>query len=449
MKPNNIQSAKLNKILFSKFGEGTFNLTSGAIKLMTFVIPYVSLDGRILCDDLFMRYRFHFQIKTLNRIIEELKELQLISEKDGFLYSHFHTLDCKDGINTLAVFHTPSFIQLKKAQKRLFFYIYTKGNPAVDFYVEHLYTNTYHTSEINYYKNFKEVSTDLIDLVEQGLIEVQIHDTWYNSNHGDFGDKLREYCSFDKDYKRKKRMNKVEKHLLGFRISPTLLNDTIQNIALSYEMELLSDKHFVALKFVRKESVSQLIEFQTDLFNRFNQYGVMIYRESINQYFEDEGGDLPYFDRPKKTKVSKRFKNRYLIPYLTELIVAIFTETSTSSNKLLEFFSTPANLDALIAYFNEIAIVDYQFLLVESLEKHHVTLEDLQKIVETLELQNSGIETLVKSINQVMKDFETLLPKTFPSVRKKLMHECALERILTNRKALTTFLKNTHLNAFF
>ncbi|WMT20824.1 hypothetical protein [Parageobacillus toebii] len=59
---------------------------------MLYTIPYVAKDGRIYCDRQQILNDLYMQHKTLNRVISELKLLGLLSEKDGFLYSHFHVL---------------------------------------------------------------------------------------------------------------------------------------------------------------------------------------------------------------------------------------------------------------------------------------------------------------------------------------------------------------------
>lgn len=84
----NAKTTKLSRELFFKIANGTENVSNNAINFMLFTIQFVAKDGRIYCSKDTIQRDLHLQNKTLNRIIYELKGLNLLSEKEGvFIFS--------------------------------------------------------------------------------------------------------------------------------------------------------------------------------------------------------------------------------------------------------------------------------------------------------------------------------------------------------------------------
>ena len=435
-------TAKLNNKLFFNIGNGSINVTKNAMNFMLFTINYVARDGRIVCNNETIRSSLHFQNRTFNSVIEHLKSLELLSEKDGYLYSHFHVLPTGDRtmeyLQNLSVFSSSKVFALSKTQKRFLFYIAaaTKIGSVHSINVESLYKNQYQKYVISYFENYQDLTKTLFTLVEQGLLEVLINKKWYNDESVNFKEVFNTYCGYDADKHKKSRMNTHTKHIIGLRVNEKITNEVRPNKANYVELENLSYQNYIAYDLISEKTLNYIIGIQNELFSSFGLFGLSLYREALEGYFSTAMSDVYYHEHAfENSKVVNTLVDFYLLPNL----IGVITRASSSNEPISDidkFFNEPANLSQLVKYYLEKAkeCNDHIILLEEALERNGVSIKDLTKIPISKETVFTNAWTALDTkVDGIYQSIAKHLHAISPTNLKAIVRAWAKEGIISQR----------------
>jgi len=273
-KLNRSKTAKLDSELFFKIGNGKLDISSNAINFMLLTINHVAKDGRIYCKHDVIRQELILQHKTLNRVINELMELNLLSERDGFLYSHFHVLsngekEDKGYVRNIKAFTSDEILSLNKTKKRLFLYVASFARMGVPkkVSVEALYSNKYH-SGVNYIESYQELAEILFDFVRKGLFVVFINGKRFDNKSADFEEEFHAYCGYDY-VTGKKRMSMKREHQIGITLHESLVKVGNSNESSKAEFRYYADENHIYHEVMRSSTIPYFITVQNELFNSF------------------------------------------------------------------------------------------------------------------------------------------------------------------------------------
>ncbi|WP_274307969.1 hypothetical protein [Solibacillus daqui] len=456
---NRSKTAKLNRKLFFKFGNGTIDISKSALSYMFYTITFIGKDGRIFCDADMIRTALLFQHKTYNRVIEELKGLGLLVEVNNQLYSRFHVLS--DGektdssyIRNLAIFTSPEVASLTKNQKRFFIYIATAGlltGPAQYVSVESLYSNKYHNG-VNYIESYHDLNEILSVLVGKGLIDVQIDGKFYDKNSPDFEVIFHAYCNYNK-ITRKQRMSKKRTHRIGLRVHLPLLNkaNVVPNTSSHFEIEMLAINNYISPKNFREDTIHKFVGIQNDLFKLFGVNGIKIYREALVTYFEKEQLNILYYDQfadPKTTKAINTMVDFYLLPNVQQLIVQA-ASVQEPTNELDSYFAEKENLVKLVHYFNSKSSDNHKVLLDEQLELCGVDLQALVAVESNKNRTESAWFALHEQVELMYNHARYDENIVSIGYQKRVIRQWAKEGILSRKELLKQVIEKLHAKLTF
>lgn len=439
----NAKTAKLSRELFFKIANGTKNVSKNAINFMLFTIQFVAKDGRIYCSKDTIQRDLYLQNKTLNRIIFELKELNLLSEKEGFLYSHFHVLSNGDKgdssyVRNIEALTSKEVLSLSKIKKRFFLYVASFASigtvKAVS--VEALYSNKYH-SGVNYIESYQELTEVLFSLVKKGLLVVYINDKCYDEKSKNFESHFHSYCGYNNET-RKKRMSKTREHKIGLKIHDRLLNKVIKNESSKHEFHYFADLNSIYYEVMRPETIPMFVDVQNKLFNLFGTVGVELYRHALISYFSTEQENVLYhdlFSSKTGTKAVNTMVDFYLVKNIQQIISNVLNNEQANST-VETYFKKDENLAELVNYFIEISSDDHKVILEEKLEQKGI---ELKSLVQSIPQQN-GIENhwllLNEHISDIYCQIDVSAEQLSSAYKKKVIRQWASEGILARKEIL-------------
>lgn len=455
-----VKTAKLNQQLFFSLSNGSVNVSKSSLLFMLHAINYVAKDGRIYLTPFKIRQILNIQQKTYIRVVQELTDLQLLSEQDGFLYSHFHVLsggDKKDAtyIKNLAVFTSPLIKNLTKNQLRFFMYVASRGlinGVAKSVAVESLYSNKYHNG-VNYIESYQDLVDILVTLVSKGLIEVIIKDKVYNENFvKEFEADFFDFCGY-KHNLRKKRMSKIQKHVIGLRVNPSVTKEeyVVANESSRREIEYYADLNCFFHTHLRENTIPLFIDVQNKLFTRFGLIGVKMYRHALVTYFSVEKDNVIYHDLYADENTSKAV-NTMVNFYLMKDIIGIIANAASlapAENEIIEYFKNEVNLISLVDYFNTFSSDDHKILLDEALENVGVSIDMLtKKIKNDNPTENCWLhlQSKISNLYGTIKYPKSILSESF---QKSVMRHWAKEGIFTRKELLNQAVKKLKSNIIF
>ncbi|MFF5995202.1 hypothetical protein AAGS61_10645 [Lysinibacillus sp. KU-BSD001] len=457
----NSKTAKLSQKIMFQLANGSVDISKSALQFMLYTINFVAKDGRIYSTLEEIKHALNFQNKTLVRVITELKELNLLTQKNEFLYSKFHVVVGKEKaeesyVRNLKAYTSPAVLNLNKNELRLFLYIATRGiiNGVVKkSTVESLYSNVTHKG-VNYIDSYFSLASALNVLISNDLIEVFIEgQVFKKSNVAAFMPTLHAYCGYQ-EKARKKRMSKIKKHVIGFRINPVLSQK--ENIrpseAARREIEYYADQNGFFHTQMRPETIPIFIKnVQDQLFDRFGMVGVEMYRQALVTYFSTEGDNVIYHDLYADENSSKAINTMvdfFLLPSIIKVIAAAASSVP-SKDEIVMYFKNKENLLALVDYFNEKASDNHLILLDEALEEVNVLLSDLVKTVPTLNpTENSWFLLQAKTLKiyKTVNYKQSLLSTEF---QKRLVRQWAKEGLFTQKHLLNAVVKTLKSKVVF
>ncbi|MEX3623633.1 hypothetical protein [Viridibacillus arvi] len=437
------KTAKLDRELFFKIANGTLDISNSAINFMLFSIQFVSKDGRIYCKREEIRSHLYIQNKTFNRVINELVHLNLLSEKEGFLYSHFHVLSNGDKndpgyVRNIKALTSKEVLSLNKTRKRFFLYAasFTSMGTIKSVSVEALYSNKYY-SGVNYIESYQELAETLFYLVSKGLLVVYINGKPFDDSTKDFKSQFHAYCGYDSD-KRKKRMSKTREHKIGLKINDQLLNTINPNESSKAEFRYFADMYHIYHEVMRPETIPLFIDVQNKLFELFGVVGVELYRHALVSYFATEQENVLYhdlFSNEAGTKAVNSMVDFYLIKNIEQIISKVLTNEQTDS-KVETYFRNDENLAKLVSYFIEISSDDHKVMLEGNLEQHGIDLKELVQSVPQQNVIENHWLLLDKHISDIYYQIGVSTEQVTPEYRKKVIRQWASDGILARKEML-------------
>jgi hypothetical protein len=379
------KTAKLDRELFFQIGNGNLKISGNAINFMLYTINYVAKDGRIYCEPSQIRKRLNMQYKTWKRVISELKLLNLLSEKDGFLYSRFHVLSNgekhdKGYVQNIKALTSNEILSLNKKKKRLFLYVasFSRMGIAKSVSVESLYSNKYH-SGVNYIESYQELADILIEFVQKGYFVVYINGQRYDETSSDFEQALHSYCGYN-PVTGKARMSKTKKHKIGIQIHEQLTKEVSPNQSSKEEFKYFATQYHIYHELLRPETIPFFISVQNELFDLFGTVGLELYRQALISYFSAEEENVLYHDLmsdQNETKAINTMMDFYLIKDIQNIILNVLTENKNEEDPITQYFMDKNHLSELVRYFVQKSSDNQKILLDSELEKHGIQLSEL------------------------------------------------------------------------
>lgn len=442
---NGSKTAKLDRELFFKIGNGKLDISSNSMNFMLFTINHVAKDGRIyykhevFCRELFLQH------KTLNRVINELMELNLLSEKDGFLYSHFHVLsngekDDKGYVRNIEAFTSEEILSLNKTKKRLFLYVASFARMGVPkkISVEALYSNKYHTG-VNYIESYLELADILFDFVRKGLFVVYINGKRFDNKSADFEKEFHAYCGYDY-VTGKKRMSMKREHQIGITLHESLVDSILPNESSKAEFRYFADENQIYHEVMRNSTIPYFITVQNELFNSFEMAGLELYRNSLVSYFTTEKENVLYHDlhaNEKETKAVNTMVDFYLIKDIQQVILNVLTATDpTNFSSVENYFKNEECLAELVRYFIQKSSDDHKVVLEEQLDKYGIQLESLISDVPQQSIFENSWSVLNESVNDIFNQFDFDEDHFTIERKKHVVRQWAKEGILARKEKL-------------
>lgn len=453
---DNTKTAKLNRELLFKISNGMLDISNNAINFMLVTIKWVAKDGRIYCDKDSIRNQLFMQNKTFNRVINELTQLKLVSEKEEFLYSHFHVLsngNKKDPgyLRNISVLTSPKILSLNKTKKRFFLYAasFSAMGTIKSVSVEALYSNKYH-SGVSYIESYQELAEVLIEFVKEGYLVVFINGKRYDDKSIDFENQLHTYCGYNR-VSRKKRMSKTREHKIGIKIHERFLSSIVPNESSKAEFQFFADKYHIYYEVMRPKTIPLFINIQNQLYNLFEAVGVELYRHALVAYFAEEQENVLYHDLildGNDTKAVNIMMDFYLIKNIEQIITNVLTKEKVES-EIEQYFKENKNLEGLVRYFIEVSSDDHKIILEAELEKCGVDLESLvQSVPQQNVLENQWL-LFKKHISPIYDQIEFKTEKISAEYKKNMIRKWASEGILTRKEMLKQAVQKLKEQALF
>lgn len=437
------KTAKLDRELFFQIAKGNIHISSNAINFMVYTIKYVAKDGRIYYSLDEIRNGLYMQHKTLARVVNELTSLNLVSEEDGFLYSHFHVLSNGDkvdkgyirNINTLT---STDFLSLDKKKKRFFLYAASFARMGVPktVSVEALYSNKYH-SGVNYIEGYQELTEILFEFVQKGYLVVYINGHRYDNTTVDFQSKFHAYCGYNPETG-KKRMFRKRTHKIAIKIHEQLLQEVIANESSKEEIKYFANEYNIYHEVMRPETIPFFISIQNDLFERFGVAGLELYRHALVSYFSTEQENVLYHDlvtKEDETKAVNTMMDFYLLKNVQDIIVKVATE-KVGLDSVELYFAEERNLSMLIQYFIEKSSDNHKVLLDAEFEKYNMTLEQVINTATNIPVMKEGWSLLNRHISDIYGQFDFESDCTTLVQQKEVIRQWAAEGILAQKHSL-------------
>lgn len=409
------KTAKFDRDLFFNIGKGNLPITGNAINFMLYTMPYVAKDGRIYCSKQQIRIALYLQHKTLNRVISELKLLGLLSEKDGFLYSHFHVLsngekEGKGYMKNIKAFTSNDILFSNINKKRFFLYIASFSRIGVPklVSVEALYSNKYH-SGVDYIESYQELCEILFEFVQKGYFVVYINGQRYDNTSSDFEQVFHSYCGYDQ-VTGKQRMSKIKKHKIAIQIHDKLATktETVANQSSKEEFKYFAEQYNIYHELMRPETIPFFINIQNELYDLFGTAGVDLYRHALVSYFSTEEENVLYHDlmsNKNETKAANALMDFYLMKDVQSIIVNVLAKENTNDS-IVQYFMNKNHLSNLINYFVQKSSDNHKILLDEALEEHNIQLDDLVKKSFDLNTMNNHWMLLNNHISDIYQHIQ-------------------------------------------
>ncbi|WP_121616802.1 hypothetical protein [Virgibacillus halodenitrificans] len=419
------KTAKLDRELFFCIGNGTLPITGSAINFMLYTINFVAKDGRIYCANSKMLKDLCMQHKTLNRVIGELKLLNLLSEKNGFLYSHFHVLSSGDKgdkgyIQNIHTLNSNDIFALNIKKKRFFIYVCSFARMGIpkSVSVEALYSNKYH-SGVNYIENYQELSEILFEFVQKGYFVVYINGNRYDKDSSNFEEVFHSFCGYD-SLNGKQRMSKIEKHKIGLQIHENLTERIQPNQSSKEEFKYYANQYHIYHELMRPETIPFFINIQNELFDLFGTVGVDLYRHALISYFSAEEDNVLYHDlisNKNETKAVNTLVDFYLIKDVQDVIVNVLAKEKTDES-IIQYFMNESYLSKLVQYFVQKSSDNQKILLDAALDAQGIQLNELVEMVPNDNIMDNHWLLLQNHISNI---YEHILLKNVDKRNQQLI----------------------------
>lgn len=382
MKNKSSKTAKLDRELFLRIGKGELPITGNAINFMLHTINFAAKDGRIYRKPYQVKKQLNMQDKTFKRVIRELKLLSLLVEKEGFYYSRFHVLANEEKENegyvgNIKALNSDDILSLNIKKKRFFLYVASFLNVGLptSLAVGALYKNKYH-SGINYIQSYRELSKILFEFVRKGYFDVFIHGKKYDKNSTDFEGVFHKHCGYDQG-RGKQRMTK-RKNIIGIGVSKEIGENINSNQSDREEFFYYAEKNHIYHEILRAKTIRSFISVQNELFDKFGEVGVDLYRHAFATCFSIEQEMVLHYDfisDEKETKAVDVLMEFYLIKDVQEVIINVISGKKV--NQATHYFTKADRLSELVLYFIQKSSDNQKILFDAELEVHGIRLSDL------------------------------------------------------------------------
>lgn len=360
---NNTQTAKPSRKRIFDFGKGELNISGSTMDFLMYISPYVDLDGRInkplsdICEALNM------QGNTLNLVLREAQLNYLLYKKGEYYYSKFHIhTDGSDRsytyIKPLEVFSSPTILNYSLRYKRLFYYFV--GSTLLGQWhavsIENLYRNNFRKDDnvgIDYFYSLKEVKTALIQLVSDGLIEIelaykdkQISKPILLSNNVNKTELENIFNSYY-DFKRTS-LQKCKKRLLRVRVARNHVKNSLQINASYEEFIRAAADRYIAWEKINRTNINYFIGYKNELYLAAGETGLRIYRKALKAYLQNESINILYFDQRKK--LANYFMDYYLLKEIKKILTALAVQQKYMKNAFQKTYDQQWKFNLCNAY---------------------------------------------------------------------------------------------------
>ncbi|WP_138420898.1 hypothetical protein [Aquibacillus sediminis] len=405
--------SKLSRGLLRDVAKGHTRLSKPAIDFIAFLTQFVDFDGRINMDLDIARRELNLDRRVFNRVLSELKTAtvngkNLLIYESGHFMSNFHT--SSNGETTyqkyIPVILSDEVRNLTKKQTLLFYYILTCNvrNQSTKIAIENLYKNELHDEEFGMwiYDDYKSVAEDLFKLFDKNLIELRIPKGFFgfedlNNMDPKYKDRFHEVCEYVDDKKKRTSPKKKQKHKIGLKINTKLFNQqVIKNKSSEMEIRLLAERYHMYHEEMQEKTINTMIDWKNGLIEKFGEEGLVIYRKTLEKYFEEKHEYIIYYDL--HDNAVNYFVDFYLLEEIKNVIVKKARAEIKSAQK--------NNLSNFVGYFTK-----------NSSDEHKILIDqDIRKLYEEGANQ--------KTFNELSKDIELLYKEHENVVKQAFIKEC-------------------------
>jgi hypothetical protein len=380
--------AKPRHDLVFDFAKGNLKIAGSTMDLLMFVSPYVDIDGRIIIPLETARRALNMQLKTLTLAIHQALENDLLYKKNGHYYSRFHmnvgkSVSGLTYLKLLQEYSSPTLLNYSLNLKRLFYYFasFTKIGTKKKVTIENLYKNELHTNTfgISYFDTFKDLAKAMLTLIKDDQIQVQL----IQDEQSNIGTLLTHdtpelektfYAFFGKAKEQNERTSviKREKHKIKVQLSNRVIQNEVRVVASETEFRLYADTHGICWEDMNLSTKNFLFAYKSDLYNRFGEVGLSIYRKSIQSYLKEHADSVLYHDLIKN-KTANYVMDFYILKEVKEIIIG-----AARHQNILKGLKMSSHLLCNGYLINSKDVPEYlQYFMTKGSDNHQVQLDDL------------------------------------------------------------------------
>lgn len=405
-------------------------LNTISLRIMPLLAGESDFDGQLQISVEDIKEKGYMTKKLVPSAIEGLLNIGLLrKDENGKLYNLFstHTEPNNKGfyyVNIFKFFSKDIFKSMYKSRIKLLFYLIGAKIPGTwhSVAVEKLYRNKTIDGKLalNFFEDFDDLMSNLIPLVNSGIIEVKLgkQPVTLSKNTQNLKEKIYAFCGkYDAKSRKKRTRGEKDGHVLHIRISDEVLKEKTtvydeDRRPTLRDLERIATKYDYSLDVFPQESLEEVHMVKHKIFKEFGSLGVTIYREALESFFAHNSHSFARLMNNKE--FGKVIKNHYVAPRihmeLTKLIEKIDIKRElTKTEPFLRYFTDEAYLDDLVIFDNNMKQVHEDFYT-EAKENSTVWNQFAQKVksiyqkeaasgnkpAEVLELAMKGVLTSKK-----------------------------------------------------
>ncbi|MEB9673235.1 MULTISPECIES: hypothetical protein [Bacillus cereus group] len=308
------------------------NLSTIATRLIAPLAMVTDIDGRIYVDKEDIRKQELMSTRCIPTAFKDLEEANCIYKEDGVYYNNMaihidHRPTRFTYISLYKFFQDKHFKKLYKRPLQFLYYILTSQLPGEwhRFAIERGYVTATNNPILKYFYNFKDLLNVLVLLIENGLIEIEFtHDGkkhLLTSDIENVRELLEVYCELNELNRKKRTCDEKKSHVIRVRIAKKHVKR--ENVTSIYEPERLAtlrDLRDIAIRYghdleqFEQSSLEKIHMTKKKLYDNFGKYGVQLYRDSLQRFFQEQSFIFPRLMR--EGKFGNYILNFYVMPVI-------------------------------------------------------------------------------------------------------------------------------------
>lgn len=355
-------------------------LNTISLRLIPVIAERVDYDGLIHITEEQIKSMGYMTPKLVPAAIKGLVDNGWISKgENGQLYSLFTCNTTPENksfyyINLYKLFRKATFKSMYKRRINLMYYFLTSKIPGTwhSIAVERLYKNKTLSQKlaIKAFDDFEDLMSNLIPLIEDGIIEVKLgrQKTMLTKKANEIKEQIYAFCGKDNSSCRKKRIRgEKDTHIFHIRIADEVLKEKttifdIERRSTLKDLETIAGEYDYSLDLFDQKSLEEVHMVKHKIHKEFGNRGIAIYRESIKAFFKESSHSFARLMNDKE--FGKVIKQYYVIPRIKEELLNFFSTSEKNLNlprteAFLRYFSDES-------YPDDVVVLDHQLTIAYS-----------------------------------------------------------------------------------